>query len=99
MAASICTPAGADVCLGAQQGGQGVEGQAEESEGAQEQTGAIHYPNSGGRFGLTLHLEKKMAVGERKQKTVVNMAMSFLFVFLSIRNIANEQGIQLFLDI
>lgn len=48
MAACIRTPNGADVRLRAQQGRKGVEGQAKESEGAQEQAGAIHHPNGGG---------------------------------------------------
>lgn len=63
MAASISTPAGSNVSFRPQQGGQGVEGEAEEGEGAEEQTGAVHHSDSGGRIRLDLHLRVKWQDG------------------------------------
>lgn len=49
---------GAPRGLGAQQGGQRVQGQAEEGQGAQQQSGAVHHSHRGGRVGLALQLER-----------------------------------------
>lgn len=42
--------------LGAQQGGQRVQGQTEEGQGAQQQSGSVHHSHRGGRVRLALHL-------------------------------------------
>lgn len=49
--------AGASRGLGVQQGGQRVQRQAEEGQGTQEQSGAVHHSHGGGRLRLALHLD------------------------------------------
>lgn len=66
---------GAPRGLGAQQGGQRVEGQAEEGQGAQEQPGAVHHPHGGGGLGLALQLAGK-------QFRVIRRASTFSQTFI-----------------
>lgn len=49
---------GAPRGLGVQQGGQRVEGQAEEGQGAQQQSGAVHHSHGGGGVRLALQLAR-----------------------------------------